>query len=444
MAQNQVMRQRSVIIWCIAISWVVLSILAIVLIDIYIEKKTERLRIDIRTKVQQLFEGRQDRGDGFIEFDDGIFDVSFNNGKVKNYKRGQIPSKPKKSEFHAIGGGTPESNYQKRLNEWREQWGEVSSVWDLNWGSNELDELEDEGWNLIRLYCRGLDDEFIQASTMFPYQVALKKTEWGNYYTVPEAIREAYDFYTTDPNSDYSDGFSKGSHRELWNKIHEASNDYFWITENPDKTRYYYGHSIPGGSDYTKGGPIHIGSMFNGYYTVHIATTQEKYYKIEKYPWNPDIQERNNLYILWLSGIFLLCLIPIIILMIKKHKASKRQKETLRDKLLRLCSPSAFMDNYDKEKITAANSIYQEILNCKDETGLMDIAERAQQTLSINLIPNDDLKKLLEKTNPKKFMAPYDPHKVSLANELYSILNNPNITYKEYLEVLTRSKNLYQ
>ena len=262
------MKKRNTIIWLLILSWIVFSIVAIILINVFIDNKSIRLRNEIRSNVEQIFNGRQDRGDMFVGFDDGIFDVSFNNGKVKNFTRGEIPSKPAKTEFDGLFGEDPDKSYRKRLDEWKENWGDVVSVWNLNWGSDDYYEQEDEGWNIMRIHCGGMDDEFIQVSTIFPYQVALKRTEWGNYYTVPDAVREAYEFYTTNPNSSYLDGFSKGSHREIWNKIHDSSNEYYWIVENNDKISHYMGSSIPDGADYTKGGPIHIGGMYNGYFSV--------------------------------------------------------------------------------------------------------------------------------------------------------------------------------
>ena len=436
------MKKRNTIIGLLILSWIVFSIVAIVLINVFIDNKTTRLRNEIRSNVEQIFDGKQDRGDGFVGFDDGIFDVSFNKGKVKNFTRGEIPPKPIKTDFDGLFGDDSDKSYKKRLDEWKENWGDVVSVWNLNWGSDDYDEQEDEGWNIMRIYCGGMDDEFIQISTIFPYQVALKRAEWGNYYTVPTAVNEAYDFYTTNPNSSYLDGFSKGSHREIWNKIHDSSNEYYWIVENKDKTSHYMGPSIPDGADYTKGGPIHIGGMYNGYFRVNIATTQDRYYKIEKYPWNPDIQERNRLYIFWLCGIFLFCWIPIVILIIKNRKGIKQQKETLKEKLLRICSPSKLMDNYDREKIAIANSLYQEIMNCDDDSTLIQLADKAQTELSVNMISKDDLNELKKEVNPKRFMNPYNPEKVALANELYSIISNPSIKYSEYLEVRKRMKEI--
>lgn len=366
-------------------------------INTYIEKKSERLRNEIRSEIQQLFEGRQDRGDGFVDFNDGIFDVDFNNGKVKNYKRAQIPPKPQKSEWDGLGGGDPDNNYRKRLNEWRSQWGDVSSVWNLNWGSSKIENREDEGWNLVRIYCGGLDEEFIEISFIFPYQIAFRKTKGSNPFSIQDAVRESYNFYTTNPDN----GFLEGSGRAIMNKIHNAANEYFRITKNKDKISHYVGSSIPDGEDYTKGGPIHIDAIFNDCFIVNIATSQSRYYKIDKYPWNPDIQERNKLYIFWLCGIFLICWIPIIILIIKNRKESKQQRETLKEKLLRICSPSNLMNNYDKEKIAAANFLYQEIMNCDDDSTLIQLADKAQTELSVNLISKEDLNEQKKKLTQK-------------------------------------------
>jgi hypothetical protein len=62
--------------------------------------------------------------------------------------------------------------------------------------------------------------------------------------------------------------------------------------------------------------------------------------------------------------------------------------------------------------------------------------------LGINLINKDKLEELLEKVNPKQFINPYNPDKLALANELYSILTKENLTFNELEDVETRSKEL--
>lgn len=62
--------------------------------------------------------------------------------------------------------------------------------------------------------------------------------------------------------------------------------------------------------------------------------------------------------------------------------------------------------------------------------------------LGINLINKDKLDELLEKVNPKQFINPYNPNKLALANELYSILTKENLTFNELEDVETRSKKL--
>ncbi len=436
--------KRSTIIVILFIVWIASSIAAVVFIYKYIETKDARLKNEIRSNIRAIFEGRQDRGNGFVGFDDGIFDVSFSYSPVKNFKKGTIPPRPNKSEFDALGGGDPNANYNRRVNEWKENWGNVATVWNLNWGGSEPQEWEDEGWNIVRIYCNGIDEEFIQVSTIFPYQVALKKTDWGNYFTVPQAVNDAFDFYTTDPKSSYIDGFAKGSHREIWNKIHEASNEYYWITENKDKSSHYVGQSIPGGDTYEKGGPIQIGSMYNGYYIVYIATTQDKYYKIEKFNWRPDIQERNKLILWWLFGIGIVFLVPIIILICKKSKEYKRKSESLKNRLLRLCSPQMFMNPYIKDLVDKANSIYPKIQETTSSEELLNLANEAQTLLGISLIERSELNDLRNKVNPSNFMKPYNADKIAKANELYGILQKSNLKYSEYIDVKNRMQALYK
>lgn len=43
-----------------------------------------------------------------------------------------------------------------------------------------------------------------------------EKTEWGNFYTVEQAVNEAFEFYAANPEYGYSGRFSKGSYDRLW------------------------------------------------------------------------------------------------------------------------------------------------------------------------------------------------------------------------------------
>jgi len=191
--------------------------------------------------------------------------------------------------------------------------------------------------------------------------------------------------------------------------------------------------------------PYELGSMYNGYYHVFIATTQDKYYKIQLNEWAVT-NNRNQLLLWWIVGSTILFFIFIIPLTVKQIKINNRKSETLYQRLSRLCNPAQFMDdnNYDKDKVEKANSIYKVLMetNPDDKETLEVLQYRASQELGIPLINSVQLEYLKEKVNPKNYMNPYNAEKVALANELYSILRKEGLTYNELTEVQERAKQL--
>lgn len=396
----------------------------------------------MRDNISDLFQG-QSSGGMFVGNDDGYFYTEFSNYPVRHYKKINKPERPS-SALASI-----DSKISDQLNdEWNQNYGDISSLYELNWG-DEYPNNNDEGWNIVRVYCGGLDEEFIHTNTIFPYKVGLKKTEWGNYFTVEQAVSEAYEFYTTNPKSSFSDRHRKGNSNTIWNQIYECCNrnEFYTIVE---KTK----------NGWTAGKPIHIpknksyeeaqrvspyenGWMHNGYYRVYIAATQEKVFGFEEKEWAISANQK-NLLIWWNVGASLFFLIFIIPLWVKQYKSNRKKSESLFQRLLRLANPKNFMDNYDKEKVEKANLIYKTLLdtNPEDKEALSIVQQRAVEELGINLIDKELLEELKEKVNPQKFMSPYDPDKVALANELYAILGKEGLTYNEMAEVEEKSKTL--
>ncbi len=113
-------------------------------------------------------------------------------------------------------------------------------------------------------------------------------------------------------------------------------------------------------------------------------------------------------------------------------QVEKEKNETLKEKLLRLCNPKNFIENYDKDKVDKSNMIYPQILNCESEEELYRLADLAVKDLGVNLINSTKLEELIKKSNPQNFMDPYQPEKVSVANELFAKLKEGNLSFKEF------------
>ena len=435
------MKRKNIII-VLWILWIVSMIGMVFGVYYYINNKRIRLRSEIRENVESIFEG-QSNGDMFVSNDDGFYDVAYSGSPVRHYKKVAIPSKPSKGGVAAIN----QSIYEERVDDWKQSYGDLASLYELNWG-DKYPNQEDDGWSIIRIHCGGSDEDFIQTNTLFPYKVGLKKSEWGNFYTVEQAVNEAFEFYATSPKSGYSERFSRGSNNRLWSKIHDSNNEYFWIVENENSNRWTLGTPIyhPKGKsndEVQQTMPYENGWMHNGYYRVFIAATQERHYMIEEKDWVVN-ENRNHLLLWWGISLTVLFMSLVIPLTIKESKVNKKKSETLHQRLVRLCNPKNFIDNYDKEKVEKANIIYKRLLETTPDNNddLIEIQMQASSDLGINFIDNTELEDLKEKVNPKRFLNPYNAEKVSLANELYAVLAKNNLTYGELMEVKEKSKLL--
>lgn len=435
--------KRDNIIILLSVLWFASCIVTFVFVCEYIDHKKVYLYCELKDNIQNLFQG-QFSGNRSIGNADGLFFTEFNNSPVKHFKK--IP-KPAYSDVDRFAYIDPELA-EKMKDEWKEAYGDVSALYELNWG-DDYPNQNDEGWNIKRIYCGGIDDEFIRTNIIFPYKVGLKKTERGNYYTVEEAVNEAYEFYTSNPKSEFSERHIKGNSDKIWNEIYEFcnKNEYYTIVKKNNKG-YVLGTPIyrPQDMDYDevqRVSPYENGWMHNGYYRVYIAATQENFYGIEEKE-GAIISDRKKLLLWWEIGISIIFLMGLFLLCIKPTKSDKRKSETLYQRLLRLCNPRIFMDNYDKEKVDRANTIYKRLLetNAEDIETLNEIQVQVVSDLGINLIDVEEMTELKEKVNPKNYIKPYNPDKVALANELFAALSKEGLTYTEFVDIKEKSKQL--
>lgn len=410
----------------------------------YIDNKRIALRKELREKLSSLFEGQDNHENWFVDNNDGFFDEAYSGKPVRNYKQIDIPPKPT-GEAAILGGGS-------LVERWETDYGDLMSLYELNWG-DAYPNQENEGWNIIRLHFGGADDELIQTNTLFPYKVGMKRNNWGITYSVEEAVDDAFGFYTTNNKSGFADRFQKGSNTRLWSQIYDCCNKYYSIVKNENYNGGIIGTPIcmnysddDNYNDFMKSRlslPYENGCMYNGYYKVFIAATQENRYMISENEWAIN-KDRNTMLLWWGLGLTLLFFSIIIPLMIVEKKSKKKKSETLYQRLSRLCNPKEFMKNYDRERVDKANSIYHKLMSVKpnDQDALMELQEIAVSELGITLIDMEEVEELKEKVNPKRFLNPYNAEKVALANELYAILSKEGLTYNEFVEVEEKAKSL--
>ncbi len=435
---------RKTIIIVLIVLWLISLVVAGVAINYYIENKKVSLNIDLCDKIKKLFDG-QSSGGAFVTNNDGFFDVAYSGYPVKHYKEVSIPSK---SQYIGSDSSTLIEIKEKLKDSWEKKYSDLEALYELNWGDKYPNNYDD-GWAIMRIHYTPRYPDIIETNMIFPYKVGLRRTEWGyNDYSIEQAVKDAYDFYTTSDKSGFSERFEKGSIRELWSKIYDCQNKYYSIAEREKPLSWTVGIPIkaPKGMSYEevqRTMPYENGYMYNGFCRVLIAATQVKQYYVKENELAIN-EDTKNYQIWWMSGLSILFLSIIIPLYVAEKRTVKRISESLYQRLLRLCNPKEFMVNYDKNKVEKANSLYSLLLktNPDDKDALMEIQMKASSELGINFIDKDELEELKEKVNPKNFLNPYNAEKVSLANELYATLAKDDLTYKEFIEVKQKSKEL--
>ena len=444
------MKRRN-IIFSLCGLWLCLMIVIAFCVNYYIDKKRNKLHHELRQNPDSLFEG-QSSGGTFVTNDDGFFDEAFSGYPVRHYKKIAIPPKPIRRDAEIKEFMTNKLNlderelakiYEKEYDDWKKAYGDLSSLYELK--GDTYPNATDEGWNIIRIHYGGLDNDIIRTNVIFPYKVGFKKSEWGNYYTVEQAVNEAFEFYTTNAKSGFANRYQKGYIGYIWSKIYDCENEYYSIVRNTNDEEFnVLGTPICNTQGRLKDIPYENGWMHNGFYRIFIAATQEMHYMIQENK-TAIASDRKRLLILWCTGITMLLMMFIVPLTRKEWKTNNIKNETLYQRLLRLCNPGNYIKDYDKDKIDKANEIYQELLNMDpdDQESLFKIQSTAMRELDISLIDKEELDELKRKVNPQNFMHPYDAEKITLANELYSILSKKKLGYMEMMEVKEKLKDLY-
>lgn len=296
-------RKNNIIIALLGI-WFLSMVGVFLLVNSYIDNQRTELRDDLRDGVKALFEN-QDDADVLVTDGDGFYDTAFSNHQVRHYKPTENPLRPKTP---VKATKLSSSSIDKKVldlikdadEQLKQQYGDLQAIYELNWGDQFLNEY-DEGWNIIRIYCSDNDNEnFIQTNTIFPYKVGLRKSEFGNTFTVQDAVDGAYQFFTTNERSFISNRYQKDSNRRIWDDIYDCCNKYYTIVRNDNPTIQSNGTPIsqPKGMSYDVAArkmPYELTSMQNGFYRVFIAATQPTTYKIQEDKEMVD-KDRNNLF----------------------------------------------------------------------------------------------------------------------------------------------------
>lgn len=414
----------------------------------YIEKKDNRLYCEISQSIEEAFNKYCESNYPFPPY---FIDDSYANRTV-SYKEIRVPYPPKTKKNDEL------SKYI--YDEWYKLFGGIKKMYKLNYdiSTDENRFIEENGWCLAQKSTHG---DNIYVELIFPYAVGFYAPDsyFGYEYfpSVEEAVNEAYDFFTAN-NKNKLQKYNKGTNDKIIDEI-ILSNEYYLIAEGANQ---YGDISKIGGmplfceSDtipfFDKIMKAHKSTpkiyeytyMYNGYYKVYIAKSQPIAYSIQKFNWNPDECERNELLIKWaiiISGIFILIEIGLIVSEVKRRK---RLKEPIYDKLMRICNPGNFLKPQDPKKFEIATEIYKKIqeITRNDIKELDEIQKVVVKELGINLIDKEERMSLLKRINPKKWMNPYNEEKMKLANDLYVRMNATDLTWSEFEEIKKRAKDL--
>ena len=146
--------------------------------------------------------------------------------------------------------------------------------------------------------------------------------------------------------------------------------------------------------------------------------------------------------LLSISLLTIICLICSYLI----YKDLKESKQTLLKRILSKCNPKEYIKNYDGHLLDIANNIYRQALatDVNDDEGIMKLASLAESGLGVVLISKSDIRSLKKICNPKRFMKPYNPEKVAIANELYTKLNQERLSCAEYFDIKKKLILLYE
>lgn len=448
--------KRKITLGIICIIYIILMTYSYFFADKYVNDKSWEMRIQAVNNLNSYFENKKK-----------YIDLTFNAYRV-DYQQIPIPSVMEPTYFDAISRinayevfdsiGILKHEYKKetieeaqdairqiRQQEWNEEYGDKREMYELD---VDPEGVYNSGWALTIVSNRDneVGGEGFIVYHLYPSRLAYKKVSpflLGSIPSIETALQTALEFMTSDAHSDLAAFYEKGCTNGLIESIcADVTNDY-WIIEKDAKPTIWWADSEISYGPNTK--PTDAGFMHNGYFKVYFCKTQPVTYSLREV--SEDVLEHDKYTIRFIAwGILSFIMICFFIPLYRKiSKYSKAKTETLYDQLLRLCSPSNFMNPYNKEMVEKANNIYMQLKesNPQDINVLKEIRRQAHQMLGISFFSHERLEELKKRCNPTHFMNPYQPEKVKLSNELFATLTKESLDIDELEAVEKRIEELY-
>lgn len=309
----------------------------------------------------------------------------------------------------------------------------MKGLWQTGWGLGVR-----ENWS------GGEEGRRIIEYIVTPYAISFRNNNYNSLdsnSTIDYILDNAYDFYTTDNQSD----FKRSIVANVESFINEPYIDNPFFRLEDDNNGVPFLSNISMYADYGT-------YMYNGLYYVFVKaygrktyelTLNKEYVKSEKEKYISEKQHQ-----ICLLGIISICILVIIwfVCALLTYREMKNNKQTLLKRILTQCNPKKYLKNYDSHSLEVANSIYSKALvtDANDTEEVLRLASLAESELGVRLVAKSDIRSLKKKCNPKHFMNPYNAEKVAIANELYTKLRQEKLSCVEYLEIRGMVSKLYE
>ena len=306
-----------------------------------------------------------------------------------------------------------------------------NGLWQTGWGLGVR-----ENWS------GGIEGRRIVEYIITPYAISFRGNHHAErYFSIDEILDNAYKFYTENDQSD----FKRSMVPNVESFINEPYIDNLYYSLEEDKKGHPFLSNISMYADYGT-------YMYNDLYYVFVKAYGEKIYELvlnKDYVTKKKEQfikdSRNNILICGTISIGIFVIIGFICAL-GVYKNVKEENQTILQRILSKCNPKKFVKNSNRHLLDIANKIYSKALvtDINDNEEILKLASLAESELGIVLITKSDIRSLKRKCNPKLFMKPYNPEKVTIANELYTKLNKEKLSCIEYQEIKGRVNTLYE
>lgn len=279
---------------------------------------------------------------------------------------------------------------------------------------------------------------------IIPYAISFRKQNhgiFGDYYTIDSALESAYQFLTESPQSKFKDNIVPYIDKFIQKPY--INNEYYYLS--PTKENFLVPRTaIAEGSAYDF-------YIENDYYYVFIRAFGIKKYNLVIQEEHVDYlketyidNERQSIKDFCKKACSVLGVLLIVFLFLF-FRELKRKKQSFLQRMVRLCNPKQFIDNYNREKLEVANKIYNQALQIgeNDTDAIVSLSKNIEEKLGLYVISKSEIKELKERANPKHFMNPYNSEKVTKANELYATLNTDKLSFSDYMLFMKQISELY-